>query len=204
MKNDKDRNNIEFEKESSVTVRAEEGKDLADQNKKKRDWKTPVMAVIIILLLLLLASRGCANQTASSEKDLYDGTVVENPVPTIVDADLLNKSPEEIQEALNKAAMDSMYTMQIPSAVQMVGKTLTLNAVNPDNNVHNSKVVVIVNDEEIYTSPIIKPGQALTEVEITKEIPDGEHLAKVMFKVYRDSDGAFLGQVGAEVKLIKK
>lgn len=201
MENDKDKNNIELEKESSVKVRAEEGKDLADHNKKKRDWKTPVMAVIIILLLLLLALRGCTNQKS---EDTSKSTVAENPVSTIVDADLLNKTPEEIQDALNKAAMDSMYTIQVPSAVEMVGKTLTLNAVNPSNNVHNSKVVVIVNDEEIYTSPIIKPGQALTEVEVTKDVPDGEHVARVMFKVYRDSDESFLGQVGAEVKLIKK
>lgn len=168
------------------------------QKKEKKDSKW-----LIILLVLLLVSVSLTGYAIM--KKLNAESVVTPKVDvfseTIKKIDTSAMTQEELQKALNDAVDATKYTIQVPSYVECNNGVLALKATNPTNNVHNSRVDVVIGDEVMYTSNLVRPGEVLTDIVLVDKIPKGEHLAKIVFNVYTDAEDSFIGRVAAEVKM---
>ncbi len=66
---------------------------------------------------------------------------------------------------------------------------------NPDGNPCYFKFSIIMDDEVLYESGLVAPGQAVTEVQLSKEIPQGIYDATIKIRTYdlEDTDAELNG-----------
>ncbi|WP_188208316.1 hypothetical protein [Alkalibacillus aidingensis] len=72
---------------------------------------------------------------------------------------------------------------------------------NKEENSHGVQVIIEMEDDEVYKSPLIKPGQSIQETKLDKEIEPGEYEAIAYFDTYDLENKKKKGRSGVKINL---
>lgn len=169
---------------AAATARVEEEK------KKKRR-----RLIIIILLLLALIAGGIGAYFALNQpEDLYDSGVLEGIAP--------NKTDAEIQAELNRVVDESMFDISIASVIESLdGKTGKAFIENVPGNHYDLQVALVVDgeDDPIFESKLVAPGNYFEDITFTHSLDEGIHNAVAHFKAFDKESHEEIGAVDAQV-----
>ena len=83
-------------------------------------------------------------------------------------------------------------------------KDVTVNLMNPEGNPCYFTFEIVLNDtdETIYTSKMVEPGKAITEVTLEKALAAGEYPATIKITTASLTDGSAMNGANVETTLI--
>ena len=148
-----------------------------------------ITIVIIAVLLLIICALLIIFISSSMNKD--------NQADLAIATDTIKYSTDIMQlgaEDTGDIKIPGYDTITIPANTKDVKITLP----NPEGNKCYFKFELIVNNESIYTSKLVQPGQAIAQLELTKKLDRGEYDLIIKVSPYSLEDKASL--IGAEVK----
>ena len=179
----------------------EHKKNDGKENEKYRKWIRRILIVFLILFLLWLLTRCAVSPTGENEvpvTDFFDPSAKTGTLP--------GRSEEEIQAELNKVVEEGMFNISIASVVT-VEKNSNEAMVRIENiaaNHHNMTVSITLDgeDEPIYESAGLAPGQYIEYVQLNRTLPAGTYSATAMFTAYQIEDLSQAGQAAAKITIV--
>ena len=182
-------NNREYKKEDSK------------EKEKCRKWIRRILIMLLILFLLWILTRCAVSPTGEKEvavTDFFDPSAKTGTLP--------GRSEEEIQAELNKVVEEGMFNISIASVVSVEenSKKAMARIENIAANHHNMTVSITLDgeDEPIYESAGLAPGQYLEYVRLNRTLPAGTYSATAMFKAYHMEDLSQAGQAAAKITIV--
>lgn len=109
--------------------------------------------------------------------------------------------PEQNEPTVSAASSDSISIPGMESMkIQANSKNITVDLYNPDTNNCYFEISILLDngEQEIYKSALMKPGQHLYEIEISKALSAGTYEAVLHYNTY-STDGSYTPQNGANV-----
>lgn len=171
------------------------------ENEKDRKWIRRMLIVFLILFLLWLLTRCAVSPTGEKEvavTDFFDPSAKTGILP--------GRSEEEIQEELNKVVAEGMFNISIASVVTVEKNSEEAMAriENIAANHHHMKVFITLDgeDEPIYESAGLAPGQYLEYIKLKRPLPAGTYSATAMFTAYHTEDLSQAGQAAAKIIIV--
>lgn len=180
----------------------EHKKEDSKENEKCRKWIRRILIVILILFLLWLLTRCAASSTGEKEEvvvtDFFDSNAQTGSLP--------GRSEEEIQAELNKVVAEGMFNISIASVVTVEQNSdeAQVRIENIAANHHHMKVSITLDgeDEPIYESAGLTPGQYMEYVRLNRMLPAGTYSATAMFTAYHMEDLSQAGQAAAKITIV--
>ena len=125
----------------------------------------------------------------------------------VINAEDLNKNTSETAKSNNtdnKKIDENIISFEINSTPCFLNPESEGNLLikNPSDN--NNKFTVEIfdkNNEIIYKSDCLKPGESVDNGKLTKALPKGKHKCIASFKAYSLYNEKYLGKVSAEITL---
>ncbi len=126
--------------------------------------------------------------------------------PNAVVGMMPGKSPEQIQEELDRKVAENMIAFSInakPVFPSGKGKGNILFE-NPASNEKLTRMELCRDDtgEVIYETGLMEPGSYVPEDTLDMELPAGEYACTAYIYAYRQSDESFIGKVAAGVTVM--
>ena len=154
---------------------------------KRNNTKNIIIVIMAVLFLIICALLiiFISNMNKDSQDDLAIAT------------DTIKYSTDVMQlgaEDTGDIKIPGYDTITIPANTKDVKIILP----NPEGNECYFKFELIVDNESIYTSKLVEPGRAITQLELTKTLDRGEYDLIIKVSPYSLEDKAAL--IGAEVK----
>lgn len=171
--------------------------------KQKKSPLVPVLllAILIVLLLLLFTKQGIPSSDAPSNQGNSSA---------IVDGELDLMGYEEIKAGLQSKVDESYMNLKInlnPVFNDVKGKG-NLMIQNSSSNKSNIQVSIYLEEsnELIYTSPILKPNQSISEDQLThpEKVTTGTHKALAMFSILNPETDEKVSETGIKITLTVK
>ena len=158
-----------------------------------------LIGLSIIIILLLLLFKGC--QAPDSDPALPTANVTTD----VIQGDIPGLTDTELDTLMQSQTDDSMFTVQAVSAgtIQAGSTQLQLTVANPQNNIHDCRFDLLINGENLYTSPILQPQTYIQSMELNRTLDPGEYTAVVRYSILSDS-GDVTGVTEVEVMVICK
>ncbi len=109
-------------------------------------------------------------------------------------------STEEIQEMLDKAVDENMFTISIKPEIHIDKNTMEgdANIVSAANNAYHTQCSLYVNDEAVYESGIIEIGKEVKKIQLNRSLEPGTYECKAGFKAI-DSSGNPVGATNTAI-----
>ncbi len=171
------------------------------ENETCRKWIRRILIILLILFLLWLLSRCTVSPTDKKEvavTDFFDPSAKTGTLP--------GRSEEEIQAELNKVVEEGMFNISIASVVTVEenGDEAMARIENIAANHHNMTVSITLDgeDEPIYESAGLAPGQYLEYVRLNRPLPAGTYSATALFTAYHTEDLSQAGQAAAQITIV--
>ena len=81
---------------------------------------------------------------------------------------------------------------------------VTMNLKNPEGNpcYFTFALVLTDNEETIYTSKMVEPGKAITEVTLSRALETGEYPAEIRITTFSLKDGSAMNGANVETVLV--
>ncbi len=202
MKDKQNLNDIKKESGSEPAAASES----QNASKKREKSRTAIFAVIVVVLLAIIIALLIRSFTDRGViLDPQTGAEVTDKLPIDIDPSaqegaIPTKSPEEIQEEINKKVAQgminiSMNTYPVFDNGAAEGNLLIYN--DPSNNY--AQVIEIYHDDElIYRSGLIPVGSRIENAKLMVELPKGEYPCVAYFNSV-DEEGNVLGTAGAQI-----
>lgn len=171
--------------------------------KQKKSPLVPVLllAILIVLLLLLFTKQGIPSSDVPSNQGNSSA---------IVDGELDLMGYEEIKAGLQSKVDESYMNLKInlnPVFNDVKGKG-NLMIQNSSSNKSNIQVSIYLEEsnELIYTSPILKPNQSISEDQLThpEKVTTGTHKALAMFSILNPETDEKVSETGIKITLTVK
>ena len=171
-----------------------------NQKPEKKDSNKRLLVVLILLLLLLIglvvgfvvvpALRG------SGKNSFFDPNAKSGNLPGLTE--------EEIQAELDKIVEEGMFNISIASVVTVENGQADIRIENIAANHHNMTVAITLDgdDEPIYQSAGLAPGQYIETAPLTRTLDPGEYTATALFTAYNLDTLAQEGQAAARITII--
>ena len=149
---------------------------MSNQTKKQKKKAIPIIAVILLVaaaVVLTLILTGAFRQNPDNEPDDHKGV-------TGYITDDWDTGVEETSAAPKKGTQIPGYS----SAEMKAGETsLHLSIGNPkENTVGMFATLRLADGTVLYESPLLKPGQGLTEIPLSKTLEKGTYDAMVVYQ----------------------
>ena len=139
------------------------------RNHMKR--KSNILAIFLMIILICSLS-GCAgNVNGKSEKDY--SSIVENPNISIPGYERLDLKAGKIKQSVD------FY--------------------NPDENTCFFRISLVLNEDTLWTSDYIEPGEHVKSIELSKELDSGDYPATLKYECFRLTDKTPLN--GSDIEL---
>lgn len=171
--------------------------------KQKKSPLVPVLllAILIVLLLLLFTKQGIPSSDAPSNQGNSSA---------IVDGELDLMGYEEIKAGLQSKVDESYMNLKINlnpvfNDVKGKGKLMIQNSSSNKSNIQVS-IYLEESNELIYTSPILKPNQSISEDQLThpEKVTTGTHKALAMFSILNPETDEKVSETGIKITLTVK
>lgn len=188
--------------EKNETQKLQETRDKAGKEGRK-GRKT---ALLLLLVLLLLAAVGGGAWWWYQKSQVMDATTKYWFDKMAKDGTLEGKTPQEIQGMLNSIVEEGMFNVSINArAVFENGSSEgSLGMENIPENRYYSRVILRRDDnnEVIYESQGLKPGQYIDKIKLKKNLPAGEYPCTAQI-IATDPEGLEdIGQVHVKIQVI--
>ena len=171
------------------------------QEKKDGQLKKLVLALILLLLLLIGLVVGFvvvpALRGESRRSSFFDTSAKSGNLP--------GKTEEEIQAELDKVVEEGMFNISIASVVTVdANGTAAVRIENIAANHHNMTVAITLEgeDQPIYQSAGLAPGQYIETAPFTRTLPAGEYTATALFTAYDLDTLEPAGQAAAQITIL--
>ena len=160
-----------------------------------------LIGLSILIILLLLLFKGCQ----ASEDNSGPTIPTANITTDVIQGDIPELTDTELDALMQSQTDDSMFTVQAVSAgtIQAGSTQLQLTVANPQNNIHACRFDLLINGENLYTSPILQPRTYIQSMELNRPLDPGEYAAIVRYSILSDS-GDVTGVTEVEVTVICK
>lgn len=178
-----------------------------NESKRNPERKLNIKADIliglsIVIILLLLLCKGCQ----ASEGKTSGPTIPTAHVTTdVIQGDIPELTDTELDALMQSQTDDSMFTVQAVStgSIQAGSTQLQLTVANPQNNTHACRFDLLIDGENLYTSPTLQPQTYIQSMDLNRTLDPGEYTAIVRYSILSDS-GDVTGVTEVEVKVICK
>lgn len=178
---------------------------------KSTNTKTTVLIIfaVVITLLLLLHCLFCSPCNISANSSLYNEQIpfVTDPSTgdTVMTGNIPNLNEEDLKAALKQKQDDSSFTVQVVSEgeIKAGSKDLYLTVANPASNKQDCRIHLLMDGENVYTSPVMPPKTYITHETISKELDRGNHRVIVKYFVV-DEAGKEAGIAEVEAQITCK
>jgi len=175
-------------------------------NAGKKGKKGKKTALLLLIALLLLAAVGGGIWWWYQKSQVMDATTKYWFDKMAKDGTLEGKTPQEIQGMLNSIVEEGMFNVSINArAVFENGSSEgSLGMENIPENRYYSRVILRRDDnnEVIYESQGLKPGQYIDKIKLKKNLPAGEYPCTAQI-IATDPDGLEdIGQVNVKIQVI--
>lgn len=172
----------------------------------KKGRKGRKTALLLLLLLLLLAAVGGGIWWWRQKNQVMDATTKYWFDKMAQDGTLEGKTPQEVQGMLNAIVEEGMFNVSINArAVFDNGKSEgSLGIENIPENRYYSRVILRRDDnnEVIYESQGLKPGQYIDKIKLKKNLPAGEYPCTAQI-IATDPEGLEdIGQVQVKIQVV--
>lgn len=139
-------------------------------------------ALLVILFFIFFGSKLFLNPSYEFEEDQIAPETVE--------------AVDYPGDSISIPGVDSM-------TIEAETTKVSVNIYNPENNNCYFEVSIIIEDdnEEIYKSKLIKPGQSLYEIELNQQIKKGTYNANLHYNTYT-MDGNYTPLNGANIPFV--
>ena len=159
-----------------------------------------LLAVLVTLLIVFFVVPAVREQDGA--KTASDGWYD----PAAKMGNLPGRTKEEIQAELNKIVEEGMFNISIASIIVFPDGE-SEGAARIENiaaNRYNMSVTITPEgeDEPVYTSKGLKPGQYIENIRLDRDLPKGEYSATALFTAYTQEDLLKVGQAAAKITLI--
>lgn len=187
------------EKISTESSEAEEFSIPDEPDKKKRLTKI-IVGILIVLFLILLLFSFCSKQGGQISGSLpgYDESISQGIIPGM--------SKEEVDQILQTAADESMFSFQINSKIEMSSSKGDAKVLigNPPNNTYDFHVEIFLDEtkELLYKSGKIPPNHHVENIKLEKSLSKGTHTATAYFNIYDKSGEKVVGKSAAGLNII--
>lgn len=116
------------------------------------------------------------------------------------------KSEEEIKADLAAKVEEGMMNVSMASTVTVdADMTARIDAVNIAQNHLDQKLTITAEDgTELFTSPVISPGEGIETARFAGSVPDGRSMATAVFTGYDPATRQAAGSIALEITLDKK
>ena len=158
--------------------------------------KKILLVIIGVLLVLVLALGGLL--LFQSRKA---GGPVTNYQPGGQSFEFEDEQQQEIREASTGAGIEIPGYSVIP--IRAGSTEISVDLFNPDQNQVYFQIALVLTDtdEQIYESKLIKPGQHLYDITLTRALEPGEYPTTIRYSTF-SMDGEFTPRNGADVECI--
>lgn len=172
--------------------------------REKRRKQSGFPFAVILLLVLILAAVLCLLVRESRKTERKEGLAYE---ANVVAGDIPGKSKEERQRELDSIVEEGMLAMSINATP--VGKTTGTDrninwlVENPSNQGKLIRVEVWLDSQEelIYETGAIPPGNYVESAPLRTELPPGEYNCTARFYAYQEETETYIGQAAAQIRL---
>lgn len=177
-------------------------------NNKRKNLKMCMLVFALVLLIgIFVQSAKYINVEANSKIDIP--TIVNEDFfdKNAVDGYLENKSKEQIQAQLNEQVEKGTLHINVAGIIIFPDGTKGEGIANIENvhtNLYNMIIDIELDStgENVYKSGIIKPGQYIEKISLSKDLQPGQYDANVIFSAVSKKDNSKIGQVIAKVKIV--
>ena len=166
----------------------------------EKNNKYKVMIIILIATVILLAGAlvtVCIMNNRPEEVPAPDSAGVGGEIVDNWDPNIDNEPTHGVDDAIipgyGNAEMKAGDT------------TLTLSIGNPSENTVGLFATLIVDDKELYRSPLLKPGQGITRIPLNETLEKGKYDAYVLYQIADlNNPNTKLNSVRSALELIVK
>ncbi len=179
---------------------------LETQNKKKKQLMhvgiiVLVVAVLTLMVVVYARAKQDTEKVVESSQLNEDGKVV----PEKKSAPLF-LTDEQKQDWENKEVDDTQVFMQFSDKLMMKsgGTSLGLQLVNPPYSAYSIETKIVMKENEsdvLYNSELLKPGDYLETVELTKALEVGVHPVLIKFSFYNEDGETLMGNYQKETSI---
>ncbi|WP_029232410.1 hypothetical protein [Butyrivibrio sp. VCB2006] len=162
-----------------------------------------IVIVLVAVIAFLLGRNGNSGNDDSAARASVATRQVEESARVILD----EESADKVMEEMRKEVAEGMFECQMSMTWTFDdGKSESRDAYvgNSENNQFPLYFDVYLEDtgELLYSSPVLPVGTNLTNIKLDKELPAGNHRAKVMYTIIRDeTTQEVVSQAGFIIKL---
>lgn len=162
---------------------------------KETNKKTRILTAIIICLCLIIIGGVVCFKNQNHQNGTTDSAFEPD-----LDPDAKVQSDEESGNKPSGIRIPGYPSVTIASDT----KDVKMNLMNPEGNpcYFTFEIVLKENDETIYTSKMVEPGKAITDVTLSKGLSKGEHPAVIKISTASLEDGTAMNGADVETVLI--
>lgn len=171
----------------------EENEDRATRRNRRRFLVGAILAALILILLLALSMRACSPSSEARDSDALVGQ-------------LDNKSPEEVQDGLDRLVEEGMFSISIASVIEFPDGASEgeLRIENSSANRYLMKVVIALdeNGDVVYESGVIEPNHYLPKARLGVDLKAGTYPCTATFIALDSATEQEVGRAEAKVTLV--
>lgn len=178
---------------------------MSEKKEKKEITITKKQLIIIIIIILLLIAAGVfiglnwSKWFENKDAETTGGSQME------IDSDAGDWNGEELADA--GGAAEGIKIPGYPSiTIAKDSKDVTVALLNPEGNpcYFVFELVLKDTDETLYTSKLVPPGQAITNITLSRALSEGEYNATIKISTYSLEDQSPMNGANVETVLIAK
>ncbi len=166
----------------------------------EKNKKHKVMIVILIVAVILLAGALVTVYIISNQPK-------EAPVPDSagVGGEIVDNWNPNIDNEPTRGVDDAIIPGYGNAEMIAGDTTLTLSIGNPSENTVGLYATLIVDDKQLYRSPLLKPGQGIKSIPLNETLKKGKYDAYVLYQIVDlDKPDTKLNSVRSALDLIVK
>jgi hypothetical protein len=158
-------------------------------NFKKKNKLIPIVVILLIacLVLVILLFSKCGNEQPAQNLNPDDAAVTWNG-----------------EQEVSRPTVDNKPAIAVPGIKEMIfianQKEQKVNLYNPRENNCYFQMNLYAEDELVWKSGNVSPGNGFYDIELTKTLPQGERQGYLIIKCYKQ-DGTELNSARVKFKL---
>ena len=166
--------------------------------------KTLIAAVAVILLLIAGGVAVGINWNHWFGEETPKTEERKEAFQPDLDPDAENWTGEKIPDKSEEEAVGIKIPGYPSITIEADKKDVQMNLMNPEGNPCYFTFEIVLNDtdETIYTSKMVEPGKAITEVTLDKALAAGEYPATIKITTASLTDGSAMNGANVETTLI--
>ncbi len=160
--------------------------------------KRVALIVGIVAVLVAAAALVAALLHTFGADDVYDSAAVDGQAPY--------KTPEEVQEELDRVVRDGMFNISIVSSIEFASADAPGKAYIENVPANKYCMQVTITDdasgEVLYESGVLRPNQCIEDITLAKPLAPGTHQATATFTALDAETLDEVGETAAQIALV--